>query len=201
MITVSPSFRPTFDAVFEWCDHLLRDENGAATLFVANVDSMPFHRARGFLEGVRTRIGRTGPFHGNLTVVLTGELDLRDLVYGPNSEFNCAHQFVIQGFAEYEFALFGARYAKTLGLEIEESEPDFFRELWRRTGGNSYLLRLLFWATFESWATQRRPRPPRIRLADVPGGIIWNRVPLTYRSGQLRRIDRVIAQSPQCWAP
>jgi len=193
------TLRPEADDVLQWCDEFLVNPSGLATLLASNVDSMPFHRAREFLAGLRTRVEKKGPFRGSLAVVLTGEFDLRELVYGPNSEFNCAHQFVIQGFAEDQFEDFGSSCVNALGLTLDDPDHTFFRELWRRTGGSGYLLRLLFWAAFESWAIRRVPKPDRVRLSDIPDRILFSRAPWTYGPGYFRKMTRLVANSPSCW--
>lgn len=66
------------------------------------IDRMGESRARRFLMQVRTRVAAR-----KLIVVLAGERNFRDLLHGPNSEFNCANQFVLQG---YDMEMFRERW-------------------------------------------------------------------------------------------
>src|SRR5918911_1284594 len=73
--------------------------NKPVILLASNIDGMAHHLARAFLEGVRTLVEDR-----QLICVMSGEHDFHGLVYGPKSEFSCANQFVIQGYAEEEFS-------------------------------------------------------------------------------------------------
>ena len=134
------------DDLFEPIDRLSSESGKPVILLAANVDGMAHHVARCFLEGVRTRVES-----GRLVAVLSGEDDFRDLVHGPQSEFNCANQFVLQGFAEDEFNHVVCEYARPFHIEFE-SPQEASRHLYQLTGGNIYLLRQLLWAVVESRA-------------------------------------------------
>src|SRR5205814_87916 len=84
----------------------------AAVLLAANVDRLAPEAARNFLARIRVMVeSRT------VTAVLSGTLDFRDLVSGPHSEFNCANQFVLQGFDEETFTEEMIRFSKMHRVE------------------------------------------------------------------------------------
>src|SRR5262249_9488049 len=83
----------------------------------------------------------------------TAEVDLSELVYGPLSEFNCANQFVLTGFAPPEFRVAAARYLAALGLRFEELEEEVLQRLYARTGDNTYFLRLILCSAFDRRAS------------------------------------------------
>jgi len=76
--------------LFQSIDELYDQTKCPIVLFAANIDSLAHHLARRFLQGIRKRVES-----GEIVAILSGEDDLRDLVYGPNSEFACANQFVL----------------------------------------------------------------------------------------------------------
>src|SRR5262249_16868400 len=118
-----------------------------------DIDNLPFHRARQFLRDIRTRAEGRGPRPGRLAAVLTGEVDLSELVYGPLSEFNCANQFVLTGFDPPGFPVAAARYLAALGLRFEELEEEVLQRLYARTGDNTYFLRLILCSAFDRRAS------------------------------------------------
>ena len=98
-------------------DELSARSGRPVVLLVANVDRMAHHVARRFLQEVRTRVEAR-----QLVAVLTGEYDFRDLVHGPQSEFNCAHQFVLQGFEMTEYRRLLDKYARASGIQFEPAD-------------------------------------------------------------------------------
>ena len=74
------------DEIFASIDWLQEKTGHPIHLLVANVDGMAHHLARSFLQGVRARVSAR-----SLVVLLSGEYDFRDLVHGPDSEFNTAN--------------------------------------------------------------------------------------------------------------
>ena len=67
-------------------------------ILASNVDCLAHHQVQALLRETQTMVKAC-----RLSVVLTGEENLRNLVTGPDSEFNCAEQFVLQGFGELAF--------------------------------------------------------------------------------------------------
>jgi len=89
----SDSTCPDADCALAPLDCALSSASGRTVMFVPNFDRMAHHVASLFLQGVRTRVTTN-----DLVVALSGDYDLRHLVHGPNSEFNCTHQYFLQGF-------------------------------------------------------------------------------------------------------
>ncbi len=162
-------------------------------LLAANVDGMAYHLARRFLEEVQTRIKSE-----TLIAVLSGEGDFKELVHGPKSEFNCANQYVLQGFDKDEFTRYVERHAAALNLSFSSPE-EAHRHLWSLTGGNVYMLRPLLWELAEARVLYDRPLPTTLAVADIfrfLGEIDILRVDSV---PALRRAEQVIAREPSCW--
>ncbi len=126
---------------------------------VADIDALPDHLARRFLKAIRplASLSRDGP--GQFAALLTGSVGLTPLVHGANSDFNCAHQFVIQGFARDAFAVYTEKLCQASGWSLRDLSS-CVDELWRLSGGNVYLLRVLFWGMLEG---------RRVRLGEMSG--------------------------------
>jgi GAF domain-containing protein len=112
-------------------------------LFASNIDSMAPHLTRRFLEEVRTSVEA-----GRLIAVLSGEHDLRDIVHGPNSEFNCANQYVVQGCGQDEFDSYLFSICDSLNVKFE-GPREASGILLQLTGGNLYLLKKILLALVE----------------------------------------------------
>ncbi len=185
-------------------------------LFVENVDAMPHHMARVFLEGVRRRVEAR-----SLTVLLTGEQDLRDLVHGPRSEFNCAQQFILQGYEKCEFAQTLAKFAAVLNLHYEpcpdstgvratesdtrsddaaalEHVPDVPSYLHALSGGSTFLLRMAL-----GMLVERRVRggasDSTITVDVLKHMFIDDSLPATFWAQLPRHAVRLVSWEPDCW--
>lgn len=158
-------------------------------LTVSNVDALPHHLARIFLERLRARVeGR------EVVAVLSGELDFRNLVHGPHSEFNCADQFVIQGFEKTEFTQLLREYST--GLNVNWNE-DVEAELWYLTGGNVYLMRLLVATEADRQSRFADGRVGRVDAELMARAIRTDSVPAVHGSQILRHA--LIKVEPDCW--
>lgn len=189
---------PQSQAILDEIDQCLRSSTKSATALIANVDALSYPEARTLLTGLRTRVEGHAKQGGSLSVVLTGELDLRELVYGPMSEFNCANQFVIQGLAEDQFRQFAESYVKCLHLGFDTPDSTL-PYLWQQTGGNVYLFRLILWATFEHWALKREPIPTVLRQADFVASVETQQIPWVYGPEPIRHVIQLIARNSDSW--
>lgn len=105
-------------------------------LIADGVDGMSEVRARHFLMQVRSRVEAR-----QLVAILTGSKDLRDLVHGPNSEFNCANQYLLQGHDAESFRDMFEKYSVALGIKWLNADRAS-ANLYHQTGGIGYLLRI-----------------------------------------------------------
>lgn len=181
------------ESFFDPIDRLHSAVKKPVVLLASNVDSLGHYLARQFLKGVRTRVEA-----GSLIVVLSGEEDLRDLVHGPNSEFNCANQYVIQGFDEDEFRCFASRSADALKI-VFESPEEAFKVLWARTGGNPFLLRLLLWSVVERRIRSLMSLDEAVKVSDIPDSLDKIYTPGIYEIDVMRHTIRLIGRKPECW--
>lgn len=177
------------DDLLDAIDQLNHHTGKRVFLVAANVDGMAHHLARRFLQGVRQRVQ-----DGQLVVVLSGEDDFRDLVYGPNSEFNCANQFVLQGFAEDEFNHYIDRYLALFREDFKLS-PGKREELWVRTGGNGYLIRLVLRALLEDRvrSTKQGDDP------EFPLSLQSIKITGAFGAQAFSHATDLISREPSCW--
>lgn len=115
-------------------------------LMIGNVDSPAHHQSRRLLQEVRTLVEER-----KVVVVLSGEENVCELVHGPNSEFNCANQFVLQGFARDEFETYLKNRLDLIRLQFDEPEMATDK-LFDLTGGNIHLFRAVLGALIEAAA-------------------------------------------------
>jgi signal transduction histidine kinase/PAS domain-containing protein len=187
---------PKPSAVLRWVDERLGAGEGRVTLCAANVDALPYSEIQGFLSGLRDRVEDRGSGKSRLTVVFTGEVDLGRFVAGPRSSFTCGNQFVIQGFARAEFLAFAGRYVSLLGPIIKPLDDDMIGELYDRTGGNTYLLRLVLWSIFDHHASTAGPTFHPVSITCLPAEIVQSQPPWTY---YLHSMTRLIDGDRGCW--
>jgi hypothetical protein len=113
---VAPGFQSTeshADEILKPIEQLSDHLNRPILLLATNVDGMGHHLARSFLQETRDLVDRK-----KLVAVLSGEDDFQELVYGENSEFDCADQFVLQGYDLEEFSRFIDEYLRYLCLKF-----------------------------------------------------------------------------------
>jgi len=163
-------------------------------LLASNVDGIAHHLARSFLQSVRNRVESK-----RLVAVLTGESNFRGLVHGPDSEFNCANQYVLQGFAEEEFAHFLSGYIGALHLRFEQPEQASHR-LWERTGGSIYLLRLLLASVQESRARRSSAEDRPVSIDEIEAFSESTGIPGVYWVHVFRHAIQLIDRDPACWS-
>ncbi|MFL6334710.1 MAG: ATP-binding protein [Pyrinomonadaceae bacterium] len=162
-------------------------------LFATNVDGMSHHLARRFLQEVRTQyeVKRIVP-------VLSGEDDFRELVHGPNSEFSCANQYVIQGYVEDEFRTFLDHYLKYLRLKLEAPD-EAARHMFELTGSNLYVLRIILWAIIHDRARRDVSPSKPVAVADIPSEVKLTGIPGAYGEHIFRHAVQLISREPKSW--
>lgn len=158
-------------------------------LLAANVDNLSYHLSSRLLEEVRTLDQA-----GKVVAVLTGEDTFYDLVFGPNSEFSCAHQFVLQGLGLQEFTRFASHYHSLVG---ELAQPETIRDIWQYTGGNRHMLRILLWEILERRARRGGQQAPA--AINIQHLIRRSRLPGPYGAEIFRHSARLISHEPRCW--
>jgi len=117
-------------------------------LFASDVDELPDDVARRLLKELRTLTSLSQSLPGRFTVLLTGSADLAPLVYGADSEFTCAHQYVIQGFDQAAFAKHIDQLRRPTGWSFDDAAACHAR-LYEHCRGHLYLLRVIFSAILE----------------------------------------------------
>lgn len=181
------------DDLFEPIDLLYKKTGIPVILLAANVDSMAHHVARNFLQCVQTRVQEK-----KLIVVLSGEDTFRDLVHGPNSEFTCANQYVLQGFDEDAFTLVLNGYIHSLNFNFEPREK-VAKYLWERTGGNIYILRMLLWALVERSGKLNKRISDPVTIDELNRDIEFESIPFIYGANIRRHTIYLIAREPDAW--
>ena len=171
------------------CDQQRR----SVVLLASNVGSLAHHLAQLLLRETRVLVGGH-----RLTAVLTGEENLCDLVHGPESEFNCAHQFVVQGFDEPEFLTYMRRRCEVAQMAFAD-EGTCLRLLFSETDGNIHLARAALWAWLELRARSQLP-PGEPTVTDLFRGFL-EMFPVNDACGMdaFQQMTRVIARSSEAW--
>jgi signal transduction histidine kinase/PAS domain-containing protein len=179
------------DPVKQLCQQQARP----VVLLASNVDSLAHHLAQRILQETRVLVSQS---NHPLTTVLTGEENLGDLVYGVNSEFNCAHQFVLQGFDEPEFIGYLRRRRELAHISCTDDEA-CLRLLFEHAGGNIHLARaaLLAWLemrvrTFETSDTRLETEVFETFLREFP-------VSDACGIDVFCQTTRVISHAPEAW--
>ncbi len=179
--------------LFDPIDQLSEKLEKPVIALFSYVDGIAHSLARSLLRAVRPRV-----MDGKLIAVLCGEMDLRHLVHGPNSEFNCAHQYVLQGYDLDEFSQRFRRYAISLNLKFKD-ETGAARLLLKLTGGNVHILRILLGSIIESRVRSGEPQLPELDLSDIPQTLSAIQPPGMRRADTFRYSMRVINNEPDCW--
>jgi nitrogen-specific signal transduction histidine kinase len=162
-------------------------------LFATNVDGISHHLARSFLQNARDLVERH-----KLVAVLTGEDDLRPLVVGENSDFECAEPFVLQGYDLEEFTRFINDYLKYLSLTFEPREQ-LIQQIWRLTGGNIYVLRMVLWGIIQSRCRSDISPAKPVTIDDLPSTVKLAGIPGVYGQYVFRHAAQIIARDPNSW--
>jgi len=166
----------------------------------ANIDGMAHHLARSFLQGVRKLVegeeGKGGD--AKIVAVMSGEDVFHELVYGPNSEFNCAYQYVLQGFTREEFNDCLRRYLSNMRLIFAE-EQEAVACLFERSGGNTYILRIILWSILQARTRQNVNAETPVTLEEIPDSFKMMNVPGAYGSHIFRRATQIVEREPECW--
>lgn len=99
----------SLNSLGEWSEAILRRSSSEAPIRLAatNVDGLSKALASAFLTHVRTLTQER-----RLIVAITGESNLIDLVHGPNSAFNCVHQYVVQSLDRRHFGKLLAKWMR-----------------------------------------------------------------------------------------
>lgn len=192
----APDFEPTAshsDDILGPLAQLSDDLNRPVILVATNVDSMGHHLARGFLQRVRTLVDNK-----KLVAVLSGEDDLHQLVHGENSEFDCADQFVLQGYTLDEFNRFIDEYLRFLRIELDPKD-EVCEAIWKLTGGNVYVLRMVLWAVIQSRSRSNTPIDKPVNVADLPDTLKLAGIPGVYGAYVFHHAAQIIARDPDCW--
>jgi len=180
---------------------LLAEREGRPVyLTAANVDGMAHHLARSFLQGIRKLVegdeGEGGD--AKIVAVMSGEDVFHELVYGPNSEFNCAYQYVLQSFTREEFSDCLRRYLSNMRLTFVDGEAAAAR-LFERSGGNTYILRIILWSILQRRTRHEVNAESAVTPDEIPDSFKLMDVPGAYGSHIFRRATQIIRREPDCW--
>jgi signal transduction histidine kinase len=173
--------------------HLCDVQHRSIILMATNLDSLAHHLAQRILRETRVLVGTK-----RLTALLTGEESLSLLVYGPGSEFDCTHQFVVQAFDEAEFINYMNQRGELLAISFLDP-PSSLRHLCTDSGGNILLARAVLWAWQDMCSRgQNRSHCP---VAVDAFTAFLNRFPLSDGCGTNVFYDvvRMVERAPHVW--
>ncbi len=181
------------ETIMNWID--ANSQDYSPLLIATNVDNLRDQQAEQFLRSIRIRVEGKGSGKNRLIAILTGELDLTQLVHGPDSIFNCANQYVLQGFDRETFETFHKHYTKALKLP-GLCKKEVIDQLHIRTGGNIYFLRMVLWAAVERYGHKWFSGDI---LSHVTDECVVSQILSTYGPGHARHITHFVIQTPNCW--
>ncbi|NOT63838.1 MAG: GAF domain-containing protein, partial [Acidobacteria bacterium] len=182
------------DSFFSPIDQLAKLVKRPVVVIVPYVDGMSHSLARLLLQAIRVRVTER-----KIIALLSGETDLRELVHGPKSEFNCVNQYVLQGFDLDTFREQAQLYAQALNLRFE-NEHEAEEYLWRLTGGNIHQLRVLFCGITESRVSRGEDLHRVIKSSAIPQSLYQIEAPGVCRAEVFRQATRLINHEPNCWS-
>jgi signal transduction histidine kinase/GAF domain-containing protein len=162
-------------------------------LIASNIDGMAHHLARSFLENVRTLVECR-----RLVAVMSGEDDFHELVYGPKSEFNCAENFILQGYSEEDLGLGLTQFLRHISVKVE-SYQELLHHLWLQTGGNLYLLRIVMWVMLQTRANGGVSPDEPLGVKDIPTTYKMFGTPGIYGAHIFRYARDLIGRDKNCW--
>ncbi|MCX6854603.1 MAG: hypothetical protein NTV80_06830, partial [Verrucomicrobia bacterium] len=152
--------------------------NNPLKLVVTNVDGMSKALAHKFLTCVRELVMRN-----LLVIVITGEGNLVDLVDGgPNSAWDCAHQYVVHAHDRKHFGRFLTKRMRQFQLQFSRKLGEarkLFCELYRRTGGDVSIMRATLWSITDNLNFHlKEPNvfPVRLGLDDIPQELVFEHI-------------------------
>lgn len=170
------------------------NSTGNPVIIVAGkIDNMPHRFARRFLEGVRVRVEK-----GSMIVALSGEDDFKGLVYGPNSKFNCANQYIIQGFSMDVFSSIVKELLTIVDLHREVGGA-VIRKLYEKTGGQIFLLRVILWTLAENRDLHMIMLQKPFSFHEISASIDSKKIPSSYASHLGQHAYKTILQEPNEW--
>lgn len=164
-------------------------------LFATNVDAMADHIARNFLQEIRSLVTE-----GKLYVVLSGEDDFQDLVYGPNSIFNPAYQFVLQGFERPSFSEVVGRHAKCFNINLDAMNGGM-PALFDFTGGQTFLAQLIISSIVEQRALSGvDTMVPSLFEHNLQANLTtFSLLANSLEAGILRQSINLLSRKSDCW--
>lgn len=187
--------RTTDDGLLDSLKRVCLQQPRRVALLAANVDSLSHHLAQAFLREIRTLVNDS---RIALTAVLTGEENLCELVYGPESEFNCAHQFVLQGFEEAEYFDYLARRRETDRIPFADHAA-CQKLLFIHTRGNAHIARAVLWASQERLARIHDATDQKVSTEQFSEFLQDFPTPEACCLDAFTQTTRVIAASSESW--
>ncbi len=131
-------------------------------------------------------------------MAITGESHIFDLVNGPDSEFNCSNEFILQGMEETLYIAEGRRWAERLGVELDD--PDrYLRKAHELTGGNLSFLRRLLHSSVDKAFNETSESGVRLLAAEIEKQFDHLLSLGTYGSTYFQQAGELIASNPDCW--
>jgi hypothetical protein len=152
-------YREKASGIFTAIDKFWYERKQPLTLLVSNLDELRHELVQLFLQDLRVRVDSR-----QVVVLLGGGQNFREFVYGPNSEFTCATQILVQGFDSGAFSELIDEYRKLVHFKIEGRAA---QALWKVTGGQVPVLRYLIEAAVDNRARAHRDHTVPLTASEV----------------------------------
>jgi signal transduction histidine kinase len=159
----------------------------AACLLLANIDALPAAEEDALLGGLG-EIGCGG-------VLITCEAKGAEWFRGESPRVRCDRNVVVTRFAPAEFDRFARRYLDRLPVHPLATDR-LIADLYDRTGGNVFFLRVLLWAGFDRWAAEDCEHKAFLDLSRLSSQAVASMVPWNH---YLRHVTRIIGGRPEVW--
>ena len=162
-------------------------------LIISHLDALSRDLARRFLVEIRASVN--DPDVG-MAALITAESHVFDLLLGPHSEFNCAYEYMLQGFDLELFSAQMERLSRQFELRLD---PDIriAESLWLLTGGSIYLLRqcLLAWIDYRFSRSDTAPAHLNLETAELMADRLAS--PGPRECSMFRRIIEILDADPE----
>ncbi len=162
---------------------------------LGQLDGVAREIARRMLREIRSAANVSPRY---LVVLITGESDIVSLVRGPDSEFNCSHEYLVQGCDLELFRESFRRWTERVGLSFgnDDAACTYISEL---TNGNISLLRRFIHALLENDISSKEAMKEPLAKADIDS--IFDRLVSLGPHGatSFQWASELISSEPDCW--
>lgn len=191
-------FDPTiasFDDIFRCLHRIAEAERRPVIILAINIDGLERETARTFLRKIRT--GVNAP-HRWLTAVISGKSTIYSMVSGPDSVFNCAYEYVLQGMERSLFESELRRWCGRLQIELYD-QAKTVDEIYRMVGGSFSLARRFLQTVVDRALNETDSTAVKIGPQEVADGLEHLLALGPFGAAYFQQAAEMVAGAPDCW--